>query len=107
MQLSKKDTRQIAYRRRADSARTWARLMIPVTFIVTGTAVWQDPQIGPKLEGGLEVVRPMAARYLTDTPLENILGPVPQDDVVEAGAEEGQLTVASNLPETRLPVNRP
>ncbi|MEM9577986.1 MAG: hypothetical protein AAF999_13345 [Pseudomonadota bacterium] len=80
--------------------------MIPIIFVTFGVAVWHDPDLGPKLAEGLEVIHPMAAGYLTDTPLENILGPVTDADLVQNGEAAGQIVVANGLPRSAVPVNR-
>jgi hypothetical protein len=79
MQLSKRDIRQRAYLERGRSARRFARILVPLMFLTLGTAIWQDPDLGPQLAEGLEVIRPTAASFLVDTPLEDFLGPVPED----------------------------
>ncbi len=106
MNLTKRDIRQNAYRERSRSARGIARLLMPFAFVVLGTAIWQDPDLGPKLAEGLEVIRPTAASYLVDTPLEDILGPVPEDDLVQDEDALDQIVVANGLPESTVPVNR-
>lgn len=98
--------RQAAFQERASTARLYARLLMPVTFVVLGTALWSDPQVGPKLADGLEEVRPIAAQYLAGTPLENILGPVPEATSQSAGADnEDRVTVSAGLPTVDQPVN--
>ena len=105
IQMSKRDIRQHAYRERARSARGYARMLLPVAFIVLGTALWQDPKLGPVLAEGLTEVKPLAASYLQNTPFENLLGPAPAAET--AAAEPGdQITVSAALPTSVLPINR-
>lgn len=79
---------------------------MPVALIVTGTAIWNDPDLGPKLAEGLEVIRPTAASYLVDTPLEDMLGPVAQDELARDNTNPERVMVASGFPASTVPVNR-
>ncbi|WP_227267475.1 hypothetical protein [Roseobacter weihaiensis] len=105
--ISRRDLRQVAYRQRASSARLYARLLMPVTVFVLATGLWSDPVVGPQLVQGLEEIRPIAASYLVDTPLENILGPAPAtEDTVDAADVEGRVTASTSLPPSVVPINR-
>lgn len=95
--LSKSKMRQFSYRERAVRARTYARVLMPVCFFVAGATVWQDPVLGPQLSEGLTEIKPIAASYLADTPLESLLGPLQleeQDKTAQAGA---RVTAAAEL----------
>ena len=105
IQMSKRDIRQHAYRERARSARGYARMLMPVVFIVLGTALWQDPKLGPVLAEGLTEVKPLAASYLQDTPFEDLLGPVPSEETASAN-QDAQITVSASLPTSVLPIDR-
>jgi hypothetical protein len=106
MTLNKRDLRQKTYIARASRARGYARMLMPLALFALGTAAWQDPDLGPQLAEGLEEIRPVAAGYLADTPLENILGPVPEDEITAESEETGQITIAAGLPNSAVPVNR-
>jgi hypothetical protein len=80
MQLSKREKRQYDYKERSRTARSYARLLMPVTAIVLGTAAWQDPDLGPKLDTALAELRPEAARLVAETPLEDLLRPILADE---------------------------
>lgn len=95
--MNKRDLRQNAYIERAKSARGFARMLVPAAFIVLGTGIWKDPDLGPKLAEGLEVIRPTAASYLVDTPLEDLLGPATSDELVQQGNFGNEQLVVSNI----------
>ena len=99
MQMSKKELRQTAYLKRSAVARRTGRFLMPAAAVLLASAIWDDPVLGPQLAQGLEEVRPTAARYLIDTPLHGMLGPVPQDQVAGDIAEDARLAAASRLPQ--------
>jgi hypothetical protein len=107
--FNKRDLRQAAYNSRSKSARRFARVLMPVALFCLGTALWSDPVLAPKLIQGVEEIRPVLAKYAADTPLEDIVGPVPEAtpaDVAEA-TEEASLSLSSTMPASVRPVNRP
>jgi hypothetical protein len=113
MQMSKRDTQQSAYLKRSGSARALARMLMPVAAVILATGLWNDPALGPILAEGLEELRPAAARYLVDTPFEDLLGPLPETDLAQDTSPEERITAAAELPastlpvKSTLPVNRP
>lgn len=107
--FNKRDLRQAAYNSRSKNARRYARLLMPVALFSLGTALWSDPVLAPQLIKGIEEIRPVIAHYAADTPLGDILGPVPaaaSADVADA-TEEASLTLPTNMPASVRPVNRP
>jgi len=74
---SKGDDRQMNCQDRALRARTCARVLMPVALFFAGTSVWKDPVMSAQITDQLIEVRPMAAAYLTGTPLEHMLSLIP------------------------------
>lgn len=112
---SKRDLRQAKYLERGKSARFYGRVLIPVTMLVFGQAMWSDPVLGPQLAGGLEDLQPVLATYAQGTPLDGTFGPVP-DRVAVPAAEgfedaradtDGAINASLDLPQSATPVNRP
>ena len=112
---SKRDLRQAKYIERGKTARFYGRVLIPVTMLVFGQAMWSDPVMGPQLAGGLEELQPVLATYAQGTPLDGTFGPVP-DSVAAPAAEavedvgagtDGAINASLNLPQSATPINRP
>lgn len=104
--LSKSDIRQYNYRERAIRARTYARILMPVCLFVASATAWQDPVLGAKLSEGLTEIKPIAANFIADTPLEDLLGPLqldaPQDQAAKA---DERVTAAADFPDNGVVVN--
>lgn len=109
-EVDKKAVRQFAYRERAIRAKIYARVLMPVAIFAVGASVWKDPDLRPQVTEGIEEIRPIAASYLEDTPFEDMLGPLPEPTPTEAAGgstEDDQVTASVDLPENKVPVNRP
>ncbi|MGD9294414.1 MAG: hypothetical protein PVI41_05980 [Roseobacter sp.] len=105
--VSKSTLRQFNYRERALRARTYARILMPVCLFLASATAWQDPVLGAKLSDGLTEIKPIAASYLADTPLEDLLGPLQADMPRDEAAEAVQrITAAADLPDGDVVVNR-
>lgn len=80
---------------------------MPVTMFVLATGLWSDPVVGPQLAEGFKEIRPIAASYLVDTPLEDILRPAPATEDPGEAAEVGRrVTASTSLPPSVVPINR-
>ena len=113
-QPDKKQRRQLAYRKRARSAFFAAKLMIPLVFVGASAAAWSDPVLGPRLETGLNEVRPMVEAVMEGAPLMDVLAEALQGNAAPgapaadtAAAEELRSASAEGLPASAVPVNRP
>ena len=112
---SKRDLRQSKYLKRGKSARFYGRVLIPVTMIVFGQAMWSDPVLGPQLASGLEDLQPVLASYAQGTPLDGTFGPVPESVVLPAAeafedaraGTDSAINASLDLPQSATPVNRP
>lgn len=85
---TKGDHRQYNYRERSLRAKTYARILIPVTLFFVGTSVWKDPVMAAQVTEGLIEIRPIAETYLTGTPMENMLSLIPEAQVGSEPASE-------------------
>ncbi len=101
--VSKSTIRQFNYRERALRARTYARILMPVCFFVASATAWQDPVLGAKLSEGLTEIKPIAANYLANTPLEDLIGPLQLDQATEGNE---RVTAAADLADNGVVVNR-
>ncbi|WP_195820180.1 hypothetical protein [Roseobacter sp. MH60115] len=96
--------RQARYIRRSSRARLYAWLLMPVTAAVFSAALWSDPALQPKLQSGLDEVKPLLAAVMQ--------GEFPTDEARELQEAAAQKAAELNakiagLPIARTPVNRP
>ncbi|WP_299676704.1 hypothetical protein [uncultured Roseobacter sp.] len=96
--------RQARYIRRAARARLFAWLLMPVTGATFAAAMWSDPVLHPKLQGGLDELQPfvtaaMEGEFPTDRAREL------QDAALQKAAEIN--AKIAGLPVSRTPINRP
>ncbi|WP_300013053.1 hypothetical protein [uncultured Roseobacter sp.] len=96
--------RQARYIRRSSRARLYAWLLMPVTAAVFSAALWSDPALQPKLQSGLDEVKPFISAMME--------GEFPTDEARELQAAAVQKATELNakiagLPIARTPVNRP
>ena len=110
----KQQRRQIAYRRRAKRASLAAKLMIPLVFLGISAAAWSDPTLGPRLETGVNEVRPLVQSVIDGEPVMEVLAeatrwqPENSVDVDETLEQADIVRAASNgLPTSVVPINRP
>lgn len=96
--------RQARYIRRAARARLYAWLLMPVTGAVFSAAMWSDPVLQPKLQSGLDELKPfMTAVMDGEFPTEEAREL--QDAALQKAAELN--AKIAGLPVARTPINRP
>ena len=103
-QADSRTLRQARYIRRSSRARLYAWMLLPVTAAVFSAALWSDPALQPKLQSGLDEVKPLIAAMME--------GEFPTDEARELQEAAVQKAVELNakiagLPVSRTPVNRP
>lgn len=85
--IDKRAVRQAKCINRGKRARMYGRVLIPITLLVLGQALWSDPDLGPQLAEGLKEIKPVLATYAQGTPLEGTFGPV--SETAEPAASSG------------------
>jgi hypothetical protein len=116
-QPDRKQRRQAAYRHRAARAFFMAKLLLPAVCLGVSAAAWSDPVLGPRLESGLDEVRPMVQAVLEGKSVMDVLaatavaaGPEAAqttDDATGDTLDDRPSTLAAGLPASVVPINRP
>ncbi|MEM6887285.1 MAG: hypothetical protein AAF636_04005 [Pseudomonadota bacterium] len=112
--LSKKQRRQLAYQKRARRAFLLARWMIPAVLLGISAAAWSDPVLGPRLQSGLDEIKPMIEAVQDGEPVMEVLAgafgrpsapTLHEEDI--ARDEDARRVAVDGLPVSAVPVNRP
>ncbi len=100
-QADSRTLRQARYIRRAARARLFAWLLMPVTGASLAAAMWSDPVLQPRLQGGLDEVQPFLSALMRGSEEAREL----QDAALQKAAETN--ANIAGLPVARTPINRP